>query len=176
MHSIIECVTTLPWRGHVRKEAAKIKEKTTDEELCKGCPPSFLGIMKTLKKLKYKDVPPYALMIAQMKKDTPASLNLVTLPYEWTGKKVMPVKSTESIKGAKNSLRMREKSTDRGQKTTEMGQKSAKERAEKDKGTTDDQKTIQDFDETVVTECDGESQAGADEGEFPANDDTLNGI
>ncbi|KAK6042649.1 hypothetical protein COOONC_19846 [Cooperia oncophora] len=53
---MIECLTaTLPWKGMVRKEAAKVKENTSDSALCKGCPPSFLEMAKALRKLTYHD-------------------------------------------------------------------------------------------------------------------------
>ncbi|EYB86081.1 hypothetical protein Y032_0286g1410 [Ancylostoma ceylanicum] len=38
LFAMIECLTgSLPWRGMVRKEAAKVKENTTDAVLCKVC-------------------------------------------------------------------------------------------------------------------------------------------
>ncbi|VDO46166.1 unnamed protein product [Haemonchus placei] len=83
LFSMIECLTaTLPWKGMVRKEAAKVKENTTDAVLCKGCPPSFLEMAKTLRKLTYHDVPPYKNYMEKLKQDLPHKLKM-TDPYEW---------------------------------------------------------------------------------------------
>ncbi|WKY09806.1 hypothetical protein Q1695_002287 [Nippostrongylus brasiliensis] len=123
LFSMIECLTgTLPWKGMVRKEAGKIKEGTTDDALCKGCPPSFLEMAKSLRKLTYQDVPPYKTYMEKLKQDLPPKLKM-TDPYEWNkaGEKLL-LSEAEVVKSDK---------------------------AEADKG---DNNTVNEVDESVVTE------------------------
>ncbi|VDO62711.1 unnamed protein product [Heligmosomoides polygyrus] len=123
LYSMIECLTgSLPWKGMVRKEAGKIKESTTDVVLCKGCPPSFLEMAKSLRKLTYHDVPPYKTYMEKLRQDLPHKLKM-TDPYEWNKPGEKPADPEgEIIKS---------------------------DRAEADKG---DNNTVNEVDESVVTE------------------------
>lgn len=137
LFSLLECLTgTLPWKGKRRKDAEKIKATTTEEVLCKDCPPSFLEIAKKLKTLTYADTPPYAAFMQTVKKDIPKGVKM-TDPYEW-------------MKVDRQS----------GQVVTEdhwdeAGLKkdpSDKEPAEVDKADNADQGTNRDVEDSVVTE------------------------
>ncbi|KAK6010038.1 hypothetical protein OSTOST_24975, partial [Ostertagia ostertagi] len=126
LFSMIECLTaSLPWKGMIRKEAGKIKENTTDSALCKGCPPSFLDMAKVLRKLTYHDIPPYKNFMEKLKQDLPSKLKM-TDPYEWNKP---------------------------GEKLAEgEGDAIKSDRAEADKGGNKDDNTVNEIDESVVTE------------------------
>ncbi|KIH55261.1 hypothetical protein ANCDUO_14586 [Ancylostoma duodenale] len=149
LFAMIECLTgSLPWRGMVRKEAAKVKENTTDAVLCKACPPSFLEMAKTLRKLTYNDIPPYKNFMEKLKQDLPPKIKM-TDPYEWNkpGEKAID-QDAENIKS---------------------------DRAEADKDGANDKNTLNEVDESVVTEEKASSSASVDQDDF-AKEDTLEGI
>lgn len=84
LYSLIECITgTLPWKGKARKECEWLKAQTPEEQLCQGCPPSFLDIAKKLKQMTYTDTPPYMAFMDKLKKDLPKGVKM-TDPYEWS--------------------------------------------------------------------------------------------
>ncbi|KAK6753233.1 hypothetical protein RB195_012682 [Necator americanus] len=148
LYSMIECLTaSLPWKGMVRKEAAKVKENTGDIALCKGCPPSFLEMAKTLRKLVYKDVPPYKQFMEKLKQDLPPKIKM-TDPYEWN-------KAGGTI-------------------ADKEGENVKSDRAEADKDAANDKNTVNEIDESVVTEERG-SVASMDTDDY-AKEDTLEGI
>ena len=54
------CLGTLPWMAVTDKELVQLmKERTTNEELCKGLPSEFKVILDYLETLKYADEPDY---------------------------------------------------------------------------------------------------------------------
>lgn len=91
LYAMIETATsTLPWKGKPKKETSALKEKTTDVQLCKvlllvlklaklclqGCPKSFLEIATTLRKLTYKETPPYGSFMEKLKADLPKGVKM----------------------------------------------------------------------------------------------------
>ncbi|CAB3410847.1 unnamed protein product [Caenorhabditis bovis] len=83
LYAMIETLTSqLPWKGKPKKETQTLKEKTTDAQLTKGCPKSFLEIAQGLRKLKYSDTPPYMSFMEKLKNDLPKGTKM-TDPFEW---------------------------------------------------------------------------------------------
>ncbi|CAD6199768.1 unnamed protein product [Caenorhabditis auriculariae] len=147
LFSMIECHTgSLPWKGMPRKEAGKKKEKVSDVDLCKGCPKSFLEIAQALRKLKYQDTPPYKTFMEKLKGDMPPKLKM-TDPFEWN---------------KANAL---------GEAENEKSDRDHAERAEKDA----DQCTMNEVDESVVTEDRNTNESSKDPEEY-GKEDTLEGL
>ncbi|KAE9548966.1 hypothetical protein FO519_007815 [Halicephalobus sp. NKZ332] len=81
---LIELLTgTLPWKGHRRAEAAKLKEASSDKDLFEKCPNFFKLIFDDLRKLTYFGTPSYDfyenLMKTNLKKIGTKSTDL----FEW---------------------------------------------------------------------------------------------
>ncbi|EYB86086.1 hypothetical protein Y032_0286g1412 [Ancylostoma ceylanicum] len=113
-----------------------------------ACPPSFLEIAKTLRKLTYTDVPPYKNFMEKLKQDLPPKIKM-TDPYEWNKP---------------------------GEKVTDQDAENIKsDRAEADKDGANDKNTLNEVDESVVTEEKASSAASVDQDDF-AKEDTLEGI
>ncbi|KAJ1363738.1 hypothetical protein KIN20_023663 [Parelaphostrongylus tenuis] len=150
LFSMIECLTAnLPWKGLARKEAAKVKDNTNDVTLCRGCPSSFLEMAKTLRKLTYHDVPPYKKFMEILRQDLPPKMKM-TDPYEWDKP---------------------------GEKQPEQeGERIKSDRAEADKDANNDKNTVNEVDESVVTEEKGSSLSVGDETDKFAKEDTLEGL
>uniref|UniRef100_A0AC34Q8R4 Protein kinase domain-containing protein n=1 Tax=Panagrolaimus sp. JU765 TaxID=591449 RepID=A0AC34Q8R4_9BILA len=84
---LIELVTaTLPWKGKQRHEAGSIKENIPDKELFKGCPPCFLEMYSSLRKLTYLDTPPHEKYIDLIKRDLKDNKVKLNDPFEWEDK------------------------------------------------------------------------------------------
>ncbi|CAJ0585475.1 unnamed protein product, partial [Mesorhabditis spiculigera] len=84
LYSMIETTTgTLPWKGLVRAESAKCKERTTDAELYKNCPRGFAEFGAALKRLGYADTPPYELIRANLSKNILELGIKMTDEFDW---------------------------------------------------------------------------------------------
>lgn len=146
LYAMIETATsTLPWKGKPKKETSALKEKTTDVQLCKGCPKSFLEIATTLRKLTYKETPPYGSFMEKLKADLPKGVKM-TDPFEW------------NLKGALDE--------------NNNGNKSDREDAERGGGAD----TVNEVDESVITEDRADTTSSSKNGEDYAPEDTLDNI
>ncbi|EFO90509.1 hypothetical protein GCK72_000558 [Caenorhabditis remanei] len=147
LYAMIETVTsTLPWKGKPKKECAGLKEKTTDTQLCKNCPKSFEIIASTLRKLTYKETPPYLTFMEKLKADLPKGVKM-TDPFEWN--------LNRSAMDDNNN-----------------GNKSDREDAERDGGAG----TVNEVDESVITEDRGDTTSSSKNAEDYAAEDTLDNI
>ncbi|EGT41264.1 hypothetical protein CAEBREN_30442 [Caenorhabditis brenneri] len=147
LYAMIETVTsTLPWKGKPKKETAALKEKTSDKELCKNCPKSFVEIASTLRKLTYKDTPPYTSFMEKLKSDLPKGVKM-TDPFEWNLNKT-PMDENNN------------------------GNKSDREDAERGGGAD----TVNEVDESVITEDRGDTTSSSKNAEDYAPEDTLDNI
>ncbi|UMM15208.1 hypothetical protein L5515_002727 [Caenorhabditis briggsae] len=147
LYAMIETVTsTLPWKGKPKKETAGLKEKTTDAQLCKNCPKSFVEIAGTLRKMTYKDTPPYTTFMEKLKADLPKGVKM-TDPFEWN--------------------------LNRGTlEDNNNGNKSDREDAERGGGAD----TVNEVDESVITEDRGDTTSSSKNAEDYAPEDTLDNI
>uniref|UniRef100_A0A1I7XL15 ATP synthase subunit d, mitochondrial n=1 Tax=Heterorhabditis bacteriophora TaxID=37862 RepID=A0A1I7XL15_HETBA len=96
--------------------------------------------------MTYQDIPTYKLFMEKLKQDLPAKVRM-TDPYEWN-------KTTDKI--------------------YEDGETSKSEKAEAEKDESNDQSTVNEVEESVVTE-ERNSQCSDDFEDF-AKEDTLNGL
>ncbi|CAI2352259.1 unnamed protein product [Caenorhabditis sp. 36 PRJEB53466] len=147
LYAMIETVTsTLPWKGKPKKDSAALKEKTSDQQLCKNCPKSFMDIAMTLRKLKYQDTPPYGQFMEKLKSDLPKGVKM-TDPFEWN----------------LNKSALDENNTN---------EKSDREAAERNGGAD----TVNEVDESVLTEDRGDTTSSSKNAEDYAPEDTLDNI
>ncbi|KHJ79537.1 hypothetical protein OESDEN_20814 [Oesophagostomum dentatum] len=103
---------------------------------------------KTLRKLTYRDVPPYKHFMEKLRQDLPPKTKM-TDPYEWNKP---------------------------GEKMTESAGENVKsDRAEADKDAANDKNTLREVDESVITEEKTSSAASIDSDDY-AKEDTLEGI
>uniref|UniRef100_A0A8R1DMI0 Protein kinase domain-containing protein n=2 Tax=Caenorhabditis japonica TaxID=281687 RepID=A0A8R1DMI0_CAEJA len=150
LYAMIETVTSsLPWKGKPKKETCALKEKTSDQDLCKNCPKSFVEIVGTLRKLKYQDTPPYVQFMEKLRADLPKGVKM-TDPFEWNT-------SPQSQLDDNNN-----------------DNKSDRENAERGVGAD----TVNEVDESIITESNGESASSSKNGGGAdyAPEDTLDNL
>ncbi|EGT57458.1 hypothetical protein CAEBREN_18003 [Caenorhabditis brenneri] len=111
-----------------------------------NCPKSFVEIASTLRKLTYKDTPPYTSFMEKLKSDLPKGVKM-TDPFEWNLNKT-PMDENNN------------------------GNKSDREDAERGGGAD----TVNEVDESVITEDRGDTTSSSKNAEDYAPEDTLDNI